>query len=47
MRPGLISSLVQRLLDVDPQQVRREGAVLERMHFDQVVAGVRRAHHRP
>ena len=35
------------LLDVDPQQVRREGAVLERMHFDQVVAGVRRAHHRP
>ena len=38
---------VERLLDVDPQQVRREGAVLERMHFDQVVAGVRRAHHGP
>ena len=38
---------VERLLDVDPRRVRREGAVLERMHFDQVVAGVRRAHHRP
>ena len=38
---------VERLLEVDPQQVRREGAVLERMHFDEVVAGVRRAHRRP
>ncbi len=38
---------VKRLLLVDPQQVRREGAVLERQHFDDVVAGVRRAHRRP
>jgi hypothetical protein len=38
---------VKRLLLVDPQQVRREGAVLERTHFDDVVAGVRRAHRRP
>ncbi|MEO7370483.1 MAG: type II toxin-antitoxin system PemK/MazF family toxin [Ilumatobacteraceae bacterium] len=36
---------VERLLDVDPQQVRREGAVLERHHFDDIVAGVRRTHH--
>jgi PemK-like, MazF-like toxin of type II toxin-antitoxin system len=35
---------VERLLDVEPQRVRREGAVLERQHFDDVVAGVRRAH---
>ena len=34
---------VERLLDVVPEQVRREGAVLERRHFDDVVAGVRRA----
>ena len=34
---------VERLLDVAPEQVRREGAVLERGHFDDVVAGVRRA----
>ena len=38
---------VHRLLLVDPRQVRREGAVLERQHFDDVVAGVRRAHRRP
>jgi PemK-like, MazF-like toxin of type II toxin-antitoxin system len=35
---------VERLLDVDPAEVRREGAVLERQHFDHVVAGMRRAH---
>jgi PemK-like, MazF-like toxin of type II toxin-antitoxin system len=35
---------VERLLDVDPSQVRREGAVLDRQHFDDVVAGVRRVH---
>jgi PemK-like, MazF-like toxin of type II toxin-antitoxin system len=35
---------VERLLDVEPQRVRREGAVLERQHFDDVVAGVRQAH---
>ena len=37
---------VDRLLEVDPQQVRREGAVLDRRHFDDVVAAVRRAHRR-
>ena len=35
---------VERLLEVAPDQVRREGAVLERQHFEDVVAGVRRAH---
>ncbi len=38
---------VNRLLLVDPNQVRREGAVLERQHFNDVVAGVRRAKRRP
>jgi hypothetical protein len=38
---------VERLLDVDPGQVRREGAVLNRQHFDDVVAGMRRAHRNP
>jgi len=33
---------LERLLEVDPQQVRREGAVLPRLAFDAVVAGVRR-----
>jgi hypothetical protein len=37
---------VERLLDVDPAGVRREGAVLAKRHFDDVVEGVRR-HHRP
>jgi hypothetical protein len=31
---------VERLLDIDPADVRREGAVLERARFDAVVAGV-------
>ncbi|MEP7204310.1 MAG: type II toxin-antitoxin system PemK/MazF family toxin [Ilumatobacteraceae bacterium] len=35
---------VERLLQIDPLLVRREGAVLQRQHFDDVVAGVRRAH---
>jgi hypothetical protein len=35
---------VERLLEVAPDQVRREGAVLERQHFEDVVAGVRRVH---
>ena len=35
---------VERLLEVEPDQVRREGAILDRQHFDDVVAGVRRAH---
>ena len=44
-REGRVSyAKVERLLEVDPQQVRREGAVLERQHFDDVVAGVRRVH---
>lgn len=34
---------VERILTVDPQKVRREGAVLPRRRFDAVVAGVRRA----
>ncbi len=37
---------VDRLLLVDPHRVRREGAVLERQHFDDVVAGVWRAKRR-
>lgn len=37
---------VERLLDIDPEQVRREGAVLPRARFDAVVAGVRRHHSR-
>ncbi len=33
---------LDRLITVDPAAVRREGAVLDRARFDQVVAGVRR-----
>jgi hypothetical protein len=43
MRSRLISG-IRRLLLVDPQQVRREGAVLDRGHFNDVVAGARRVH---
>ena len=44
-REGRVSyAKVERLIEVDPDRVRREGAVLERRHFDDVVAGVRRAH---
>jgi hypothetical protein len=32
------------LLEIDADQVRREGAILDRRHFDDVVAGVRRVH---
>ena len=35
---------VERLLDVVPEGVRREGAVLSRRHFDDIVRGVERAH---
>ena len=35
---------VERLLDLDARRVRREGAILDRTHFDAVVAGTRRAH---
>jgi PemK-like, MazF-like toxin of type II toxin-antitoxin system len=44
-REGRVSyAKVERLLEVDPALVRREGAVLERQHFDDVVVGVRRVH---
>ena len=33
---------LERLLEVDPEQVRREGAVLSRGHFDDIVAGIQR-----
>ena len=32
---------VDRIVRVDPARVRREGAVLDRRHFDQVAAGIR------
>jgi hypothetical protein len=35
---------IDRLLDVVPEQVRREGAVLPKPAYDAVVAGVARAH---
>ncbi len=47
-REGRVSyAKVERLIEVDPDRVRREGAVLERRHFDDVVAGVRRARRAP
>lgn len=33
---------LERLLEIDPGKVRREGAILSRAHFDDVVAGIRR-----
>jgi hypothetical protein len=36
---------VNRLVRVEPSEVRREGAVLPRDRYDEVVAAVR-AHHR-
>jgi len=35
---------VDRLLDIDPDAVRREGAVLGRRRFDAVIEAVRRSH---
>jgi hypothetical protein len=35
---------VDQLLSIDPDAVRREGAILARRHFDDVVAGVARFH---
>ena len=35
---------VDQLLSIDPDAVRREGAILRRNHFDDVVAGVARFH---
>ncbi|HQZ36352.1 MAG TPA: type II toxin-antitoxin system PemK/MazF family toxin [Ilumatobacteraceae bacterium] len=37
---------LERLLTIDPKKVRREGAILSRSHFDDVVAGVKRQHPR-
>ncbi|MEN9646035.1 MAG: hypothetical protein RL238_2704 [Actinomycetota bacterium] len=37
---------IDRLFDVDPAKVRREGAILSRQHHDDVVAAVRRVHER-
>ena len=37
---------LERLLEVDPSKVRREGAILQRDRFDDVVAGVTREHSR-
>jgi hypothetical protein len=37
---------LERLLEVDPSKVRREGAILQRARFDDVVAGVTREHSR-
>jgi hypothetical protein len=36
---------VERVLDIDPDGVRREGAVLPRALFDDIVEAVRRHHH--
>ena len=35
---------VDQLLTIDPDAVRREGSVLARSHFDDVVAGVAKHH---
>lgn len=35
---------LERLLDIKPGDVRREGAILDRQRYDEVVAGVRRVH---
>ncbi|MFM2077470.1 MAG: hypothetical protein RJA49_1360 [Actinomycetota bacterium] len=37
---------VERVLDVVPDRVRREGSVLSRQYFDAIVAGVQAAHRR-
>jgi hypothetical protein len=35
---------LERILDLDPAQVRREGAILERRRFDDLVEALRRVH---
>jgi hypothetical protein len=35
---------VERLLDIEPASVRREGAILGRRHFDDVIEAVKRLH---
>jgi hypothetical protein len=34
-------AVLDRVLEVDPNQVRREGAILGRVQFDRIVAGLR------
>ena len=36
---------LERILDLDPAQVRREGAILDRHRFDDLVAALGRVHH--
>lgn len=46
-REGRISyAKVERVLDIVPTSVRREGAVLSRAHYDDIVSGVQRARRR-
>jgi hypothetical protein len=35
---------LDRLIPIDPQAVRREGAILDRDHFDALIDGLRRLH---
>jgi hypothetical protein len=37
-------ALLDRVLQIRPQDIRREGAVLDRKPFDAVAAGLRRRH---
>ena len=39
-RPSYVK--LDRILDVDPAQVRREGAVLPRQRYDEIIAALRR-----
>ena len=32
---------LDRILEVDPSQVRREGSILDRAHFDEIIAALR------
>ncbi|MBI4935888.1 MAG: type II toxin-antitoxin system PemK/MazF family toxin [Actinobacteria bacterium] len=46
-REGRVSyAKVERVLEIVPTSVRREGAVLSRAHYDDIVAGVERARRR-
>jgi hypothetical protein len=35
---------IERMLDIDPTRMRREGAIIDRRRFDRVVAAVERYH---
>jgi len=37
---------LERLIDIDPDSVRREGAILERQRFDGLIDACRRTHTR-